>query len=231
MSRVSADAVESSSITKNTYELIRGSLIKGEYAPGEQLKTSVLSRKFGVSLGVIREALSGLAAEGLVLAEAQRGFRVVGISVTDLAQLSEANIEIEALCLQRSMTIGGLDWEAKVASTYHKLSRTPASEDGEMLSEAYIAAYAAFRHALVAACDNAWLLRLRDILRVQTDRYHHACVKLGPKLHDPGRGCDELASAALAGETELAVHLLKDILAKNSNVLRILLEKAAKVSS
>lgn len=56
--------------------------------------------------GAVREALSRLSSECLVIAEPQRGFRAAPISEEDLVQLLEARKEIERLCLHRAMGCG-----------------------------------------------------------------------------------------------------------------------------
>ena len=53
------------------------------------------------------EALSRLAAEGFVLAESQRGFRVAPVSRDDLFDLAERRIELETNVLARSIERGG----------------------------------------------------------------------------------------------------------------------------
>jgi DNA-binding GntR family transcriptional regulator len=222
------ESVESNSITRNTYDAIRRSLFNCDLAPGERLKTMDLSRQFGVSLGVVREALMGLTAEGLVVTVPQRGFRAADISADDLGQLSSARIDIEVLCLRRAMEIGDLDWEAGITSALYKFTNTPkgSSKGSQAFSESYITAYADFRSALISACDNFWLLKLRGILEVQSERYRNVCAKLGPKLHDPGRGCAGLAEAVLARNAKSAIRQLEEMLAVNTSTLQAFLAKS-----
>ena len=51
---------------------------------------------------------SRLSAEGLVVAEPQRGFKVAPVSLEDLADLTKARIEIETLCITNSIEAGGV---------------------------------------------------------------------------------------------------------------------------
>jgi DNA-binding GntR family transcriptional regulator len=223
------ETLESSSVTRSTYDAIRRSLVNCDLPPGKRLKTMDLSRQFGVSLGVVREALMGLTAEGLVVTVPQRGFRAAEISPEDLAQLSAARIDIEVLCLRRSMEIGDLDWQARITSALYKLANTPkgSSKGNRPYNEAYITAYSDFRAALISACDNFWLLKLRGILEVQSERYRNVCAKLGPKLHDPARGCASLADAVLARNSKAAIRQLEELLSLNTRTLQALLAKSS----
>src|SRR5882757_7754439 len=90
-------------MTQGAYEALRADLLACRIAPGSRLKIQDLCRQHAVSLGAIREALSRLTSEGLVVAEPQRGFRVAPISAEELKDLYLARIELEGLCLKRSI--------------------------------------------------------------------------------------------------------------------------------
>ena len=96
----------SQSLTQGTFEVLRADVLASRLRPGERLKINQLCDRLGVSLSAVREALSRLTAEGLVIAEPQRGFRVAPISVDELCDLTRVRIEIEAMCL-RSAVRGG----------------------------------------------------------------------------------------------------------------------------
>ena len=54
---------------------MRADLLACRIPPGSRLKIQDLCDRFSVSLGAIREALSRLTSDGLVVSEPQRGFR------------------------------------------------------------------------------------------------------------------------------------------------------------
>jgi len=56
--------------------------------------------------GTLREAITRLVSDALVEAEGQRGFRVVPISMEDLADLTELRLHIELDALRQSMRHG-----------------------------------------------------------------------------------------------------------------------------
>ena len=85
----------STTIAGETYSALRSLILSGELRPGTKMRTAELQERFSVSLGTVREAVSQLLSEGLVVAEAHRGFTVSPISVADLVDLTKVRIEIE----------------------------------------------------------------------------------------------------------------------------------------
>ena len=113
------------------------------------------------------------SAEGLVIAESQKGYRVAPLSVEDLRDLTEARVEIEQIALARSIAHGDLDWETNLVAAWHRLSRISGrvEDDLRLLSDQWAIAHAAFHEALVNACGSAKLLQIRSQLYQQTERY------------------------------------------------------------
>src|SRR4051812_22281514 len=59
---------------------LRQEIVACRLKPGEPLKFDALRLAFGASFTTLREALTSLTADGLVLAEEQRGYRVAPVS-------------------------------------------------------------------------------------------------------------------------------------------------------
>src|SRR5215475_11483926 len=117
-------------LTQGAYEDLRADLLSCRIPPGSRLKIQDLCTRHSVSLGAIREALSRLTSEGLVVAEPQRGFRAAPISAEDLKDLTCVRIQIESLCLRRAIELGDVDWESRLVAAFHRLSRTPERTSG-----------------------------------------------------------------------------------------------------
>ena len=64
-----------------------------------------------------------LEAEGLVELQQNRGFKVSEVSPKKIADLMRTRIEIENVALRWSLEKGGLEWEAHLISSFHRLSR------------------------------------------------------------------------------------------------------------
>jgi DNA-binding GntR family transcriptional regulator len=200
------------SLTAKVFEALRADILACRFAPGQRLKIGELCARFEVSLGAIREALSRLAAEGLVVAEAQKGFRVAPVSNADLADLTTTRVEIEGLALRRAILFGDVAWEAGIAAAFDRLAALPerAEEDAGRVSDAWSEAHQAFHLALVAGCNSPWLLRLRSILFEQSERYRRLSVRSGRKDRDVLGEHRAIMRAALARDADRAVGLLSE---------------------
>src|SRR5262245_43102967 len=197
-------------LTQSAYGQVRAELLSCRCLPGMRLKIGELCTRLSVSLGAIREALSRLTSEGLVVAEPQRGFRAAPISPEDLQDLTKVRIEIDSLCLRQAIARGDVDWEASLVAAFHRLSRMPerAPDDPARASDAWAAAHGAFHAALVAGCGSPWLLRLHGQLYDQSERYRRLSVSLAPRRRNIGGEHQKILDAVLGRDADKAVRLL-----------------------
>ena len=198
------------SLTQSAYERLRRDLISGRIRPGERLKISDLCDTMSMNLSAVREALSRLSADGLVIAEPQRGFRSTPISATELRDLTRVRVEIENLCLRSAIARGDVAWEAGVVSAHHAMMRTPkfVADSNSELNPDWWPAHAAFHLALCAACDSTWLLRIRDMLYEQSERYRMLWVVSKRMARDIDGEHRDIAAAVLARDAETATKLM-----------------------
>ena len=210
-----------SSVTQDVYEHLRADLLACRLQPGARLKINDLCGMLSVSLSAVREALSRLTSEGLVVAEPQRGFRVAPISAEELRDLTEVRAQIESLCLERTIALGDVGWESNLVAAFHRLSRTPERQPGDpqRMNEAWSAAHAAYHAALVSAGDSPWLLRLRAMLYAQTERYRRLSVPVAEVARDLNREHQEIMQAALARDAARAKELMTQHLELTTYVL------------
>ena len=195
-------------ISGETYQSLRAEILGGGIPPGGKVRTQVLCERFGVSLGAVREALSQLMAEGLVYAEAHRGYTVAPISVEDLKDLTKIRMEIETLCLTWSMQAGQVEWESEVLGAAHRLTKTFRVDEKAVPSPLWIAAHDAYHAALVSACGSPRLLQIRKQLYDQSERYRKLESGL-PRSRNPDDEHKKLAEAAIARDIPLASKLLQ----------------------
>ncbi len=142
------------------YRRIRADVVLGRLAPGRKLGLEGLREIYGVGVGTLREALSRLAAEGLVVAEGQRGFAVAPVSAADFREVADLRLLLECEAIVASFAAGNLDWEGQVVAAHHKLAvlerRLLAGETTDAsLWKHYDRE---FHHALIAACGSTVLL-------------------------------------------------------------------------
>ncbi len=215
-----SDTSPSASQTDVFYANLRNELLAGAFPSGERLKTAHLSARYGVSLSVVREALTRLASEGLTVASSRRGFCAAGISVAQIEQQADAMREIEAICLRRSIAAASREWQERVESSFARLVATPVHDAraDPAISNAFSENYAAFRDALVSACDNTVLLDARARLRALGVRHESICIQLGAQSRNAVEDHRPLLEAALARDSKRAVRLLSARISANARL-------------
>lgn len=159
--------------SEEVYASIRGQILAGRLHPGERLGPAVIAEQLGVSLSVVREALTRLAETGLVVSQPQIGFQVTPISRSDLLDLTGVRIDIEGLALRRSVELGDMAWESSIVAAHYLLERTEQydSDDPHRLSDDWASAHAAYHEALLSACGSPRLLEIASELRDSAELY------------------------------------------------------------
>ncbi len=210
----------SQSKTAIAYQDLKRDLLDGVHAPGAKLRIDHLCETYGVSPGAIREALSRLTSDGLVVAADQRGFICAPISADDLIDLTAVRISIELRCLHRSIQIGDLTWESNIAAVWHRLSHTKATDEvANVMTADWADAHNAFHDALVAGSDSAWWLRLRGQMTIQAERYRRLLL---PHSKVPRAVEDEhkaIVEATLEKNASKAGALLEAHLQRTADIL------------
>jgi len=207
--------------TERVYAELRADILGGRQRPGARLPFAELTARYEASMGVVREALSRLAAEGLVESEPQFGFRVVPLSIADLQHLTAARAAIETLVLGQAVEHGGVSWEADVLAAHHRLEHTPqrAEDDPSRLSDDWTVAHAAYHHALLAGCPNPRLLAVAESLRDAAELYRQWSVPLAHAHRDIAGEHRAILDAVLAHDPDAATAALTAHIQHTTNVL------------
>ena len=80
------------------YQLIRDKIVTLDMQPGSVIQEAEMMTQLGLGRTPIREALKRLETEKLVEVTPRRGMFVAEIAITDLPQICEVRVELEALC-------------------------------------------------------------------------------------------------------------------------------------
>ncbi|MEV5409740.1 GntR family transcriptional regulator [Thermopolyspora sp. NPDC052614] len=195
----------------DVYSQLRDAILRGQVRPGERLKPTVLREEYGVSISVVREVLTKLAEQRLVVAEPNQGFSVAPLSRSHLEELVEARCSIEGLAVRMSVTRGDLEWESRVLAVHHRLDGTPARLDGpeKAINPEWISLHAAFHATLLAACGNGIILDVCASLFDMAELYRRwSETGSSTVARDAAQEHRDLAAAALRHDAELAEKLL-----------------------
>lgn len=151
-------------------DILRGAILAGELPPGEPLTAAAVAERYGLTRMPLREALSRLAAEGLVQIAAHQPARVVGFS---RARLDEEYF-VRAL-LEAAAAAGAtphLDDRA-FRELEELLRRMDRARDDGRTAEFWMLTRR-FHERIYAACPSALLRDEVERVRVRTLRYQPA---------------------------------------------------------
>lgn len=161
------------------FDMLHRDILNGTYAPGQPLRIAALSAVYGVSATPLREALSRLEEKQLVVASANRGWRVAPVSLAEFEDLSLARLAIETSLLDDAMQQGGLEWESALVGAHYRLAQTPAPlgrADTLTNRQQWITAHDAFHDALLSAARSSWLKDYYAQITAQLQRHHQAVL-------------------------------------------------------
>jgi GntR family transcriptional regulator, carbon starvation induced regulator len=196
------------SLTEDVYAALRRAVLHGELTGGQRLPLNDLARQYGVSLGVVREAVTRLASERLLEANPQSGFRVRPLSAAHLADLSWARCHVESIAISESVRNGDVRWQADVVGAHHVLGGTPTHGTDGTISAAWMDAHRAFHAALVSACPSRTLLDVRQQLFDEGELYRHRFADHRADHRDVAKEHHDLVDAAVEGDVARAAALL-----------------------
>ena len=164
---------DSSTFSARAALAIEADILAGRLAPAARLGIVEMASRYGVGATPMREALSRLAARGLVHAEDHRGFRVTPISREDLADIVLIRQTVEREALRLAMARGDADWEADILAALHRLKRS-VRDNPQGFREgdaAFDAPHKAFHAALLSACGSPRLIAAQSRLYDEAYRY------------------------------------------------------------
>lgn len=190
---------------------LRRAILNGLWEPGTRLPPVALASQFNVSTTIIRETLTRLTGEGLVVVRPNRGFFVPDLSLRELRDITELRCASEAIAVRLSLTRGDLRWESDLLAAHHQLARTPrrTSDDPSHISDEWARAHSAFHQALIGACDCEPMITLSANLATKTELYRRwaapARVAMGRDVELEHRS---ILEAALERDVDQTTRLL-----------------------
>ncbi|XTZ39275.1 DNA-binding transcriptional regulator CsiR [Salmonella enterica] len=195
------------------YRWLKNDIIRGVYQPDEKLRMSLLTSRYALGVGPLREALSRLVAERLVTVVNQKGYRVAPMSEQELLDIFDARANMEAMLVRLAIERGGDEWEAEILARAHMLNKLDSSEAGENLLDEWDKRHQAFHCAIVAGCGSHYLLQMRERLFDLAARYRFIWLRTTvlsvEMLDDKHLQHQQLVDAILSRDAQQASALMR----------------------
>jgi len=145
--------------TQRAYELIWEKITTLELEPGSPVNEQQLAEELRLGLVPVREALRLLAHENLVIITPRHGLYVADVNVTDLQQLSEMRLSLEALAARLAAQRATPDDLVVLDALRHEQA-TVSPEDSQRLFDLDHK----FHQAVAQAAQNRYLAQTLDRL-------------------------------------------------------------------
>lgn len=172
----------------------------GALAPGERLDEVRLTARFGVSRTPVREALSRLVAQGILIPGEKRGVRVAQYSRTELAQIFEAMHEIETACAriasQRLTLLARFEIETAQSAC------VAAAEAGDRVL--YLRANEELHGAIYRATGNPYMADIAGEFRRRTGPFRARRFATTEDLVASAQSHEKLIASIFSGESDTA---------------------------
>jgi DNA-binding GntR family transcriptional regulator len=207
--RPDAPAQDSSSACEAALIRLRADILSGLLAPGTKIVMRDLIDAYQIGVTPLRDALAQLVGSGLVLREAQRGFRVAPVSREDLRDVTRSRKLIELAAFDLSLQNVDDAWKAR-ATTAHRMfcEANRGVGDDRPISTDWEQRHRAFHFALLSGCDSPTLHSLCAHLHDRFDRYRRLALPTRSFLGAVDQDHEVLLEAALAGRTTEAIEVL-----------------------
>jgi len=217
-----ATPIPRQSLASAVLERLREQILSGELREGEQLRQDAIAAEFQISRIPVREALSHLAAEGLITIVANRGAVVSALSPEEIMQMFETRAVVECYMLRCAIpNMTAEDFEA--AENILKDYEQSLEKDSEMKS--WGSWNWSFHSALYARADRAFMLAYAKNLNINCDRYTRLHLVFTREQHRAGQAHRELLDACKTKDPDLAAAALWKHITEAGEYLREFIRK------
>lgn len=185
----------------------------GTLKPGERLDEVTLTERFGVSRTPIREVLSRLTAQAILVPGEKRGVRVAEYTREELAQVFEAMHEIEATCARIAAQRLSLLSRSEIDQA--QMRCVQAAESGD--KHAYMRANEAFHQAIYRATGNPYIAEIASDFRRRTGPFRAKKFGTTADLIASAESHEDLIASIFSKDSETAsdgmrAHMTKSFL-------------------
>lgn len=221
---VDSGGTGSRTLIERAYAQLRDDIIEGRLAPGEKMRVEHLKAHYQVGAGTLREAITRLVSDALVVAEGQRGFRVAPIALHDLDDLTRLRLHIEIDALRQSIRHGDAAWRVRLQRVFDELSAFEQPILAEHRAR-WEQLNARFHETLTSAHESPWTAKVLRLLSRHGERYRRYAIGLADSGRDVHAEHSEIFEFAMAGmEARAALALEAHIRATPDLLMRAIRE-------
>lgn len=194
-------AIPRQSLAGAVMERLREQILNGELREGQQLRQDAIATEFQISRIPVREALSHLAAEGLITIVANRGAVVSSLAPEEIEQLFETRAVLE--CYMLRCAIPNLE-----ESDFQKAEAILKNFEDSVERDAEVVNWGSmnwnFHSTLYIPANRPAMLSFIKTLNNNCDRYTRLHLVFTRSLHQAGEAHRDLLKACRSRNPDVA---------------------------
>jgi DNA-binding GntR family transcriptional regulator len=183
---------------EGVYRVLRAAILDGRVPPGGQLREAYIASDLGISRSPLREALTRLEEEGLVVKIPFRGAFVVEVSAHDVAEIASIRLRVEPFAGELSMEALRGPERPLLLSTLEELTRATEDNDIPASIDAHLRFHRLFYdfsgHSVLRSMWDGWESKLRLYLAADHRSYSD--------VHEIAVEHERLVARVLEGDVE-----------------------------
>ena len=211
----------SQSLREQTYQVLRASILAGEFLAGSRLVETQIAEKLQVSRTPIREALQQLQQEQLVVTDENGNLRVVSFSTADAKYLYRCRLVLEQESVLEACKNSTDVQLAKIEMSIQQAEKAIAQQPNKLTSYQLLHIDYQFHRAIAECSGNPWLAMLLDqlfdkmaLLRMQTVQQNLKVLEISSEHR-------RIYKAIVERDYELALAALTDhLMSSQARVIR-----------
>lgn len=218
---VESGRISRTTLTEQLEQALRIDILEGVLRPGQRLRASEMTERYGVSATPLREALQRLAVENLVALDPRMGAAVAPISRDDLHDVYDMLETLDGMALERSMERADAGWIARVERSLEKLAKAVSLQDSvgrdtpdevrREIASQWSAAHWDFHYHLYEACGSPWLLRFVRMVHQHSERYRMLSIQGRVGMHRDSRAEHErILTEVRKGDVQASLMALRE---------------------
>lgn len=180
------------------YRVLRTAILDGTVPPGGQLREAHIAADLGISRSPLREAMTKLEEDGLIVKIPFRGAFVVEISARDIAEIASIRLRVEPYAAELSAAALSGPEQARLLQTVEDLHRATEKNDIPAGIDAHLRFHGLFYdlsgHSILQNLWNGWETKLRLYLSHDHRMYSDP--------HELAVEHDRLAEVVLQGDLD-----------------------------
>ena len=205
------------SLVQIAQDAIRRGIIQKELKLGQPLKEVSLARPLQISNTPVREALSLLKAEGLVVSVPHKGYRVFTLNQEELVAFCELRFTLEAQALRYGIERNPKELVQKLHGILLKMQKN----QDESLREEYLNLDTLFHMSFFKACQNDFLLGHYQKINSMIETMRHYISISNEATQKSLENHEAIVNEIDQGRIPKAIELLEDHIvswSKRSNI-------------